>query len=466
MRPFPIIIFAALCFGPQAWGIEPTFDEEAPADAGGVSKESTTPDSQGPKPIQKDEQIPVAIDENQSAMEQVRDVRREESRQLPRSQRMSFRNPVLRPWAFTMYEKAHETDFTFSQFTTSGYYDDTGSFTALEEGQSYIKRDSSITLRYGMSDQLEVRGGGRYRQNISETATTSKATKTGLESLLIGLRYRMPPSSPGSKWIFTANLEYRKAMFSNQEYAQGQTVPTDEIILGDDGAATLGELQMSYRRTPGHVLNFSAGLQAPGTGLSAEIPYGADNTWFWERFGLGFGLKGIQSLNTDKDKDDPNARPRMATGQTRLWNSVNRSWIAPNAHLRWAFQNWSVGLEYAQVIKGEFTDKGSEIKFSLTYSSQGVAPEERKLSDFKEYTIDASIIKSSPRGMFVKIDHGVAQDVEKGMRFDIYKTDYFGGNILIAEAVAYEIGNDWAILKVIKVFRNIPIEKGQAARAR
>ncbi len=95
-----------------------------------------------------------------------------------------------------------------------------------------------------------------------------------------------------------------------------------------------------------------------------------------------------------------------------------------------------------------------------------MAPEERKLSEFKEYGIDASIIKTSPRGLFIKIDHGVAQDVEKGMRFDIYKTDYFGGNLLIAEAVAFEVGNDWAILKVVKTFRDVPIEKGQAARSK
>jgi hypothetical protein len=89
-----------------------------------------------------------------------------------------------------------------------------------------------------------------------------------------------------------------------------------------------------------------------------------------------------------------------------------------------------------------------------------------KKDRFKEYTIEADVVKVSNRGRFIRIDKGVSSGVAKGMRFDLYNTDFSGNNLLIAEAVAYKVGATSSILKVVNRFSRKPVEVGFTARAR
>ncbi len=86
------------------------------------------------------------------------------------------------------------------------------------------------------------------------------------------------------------------------------------------------------------------------------------------------------------------------------------------------------------------------------------------MESFKEYVVDGSVLKVSARGNFIRIDQGLSTDVEKGMKFDIYQTDYFGGNVLVASGIAYEVGADWSIIKLVKKYKEIEIKPGFAAR--
>ena len=81
-----------------------------------------------------------------------------------------------------------------------------------------------------------------------------------------------------------------------------------------------------------------------------------------------------------------------------------------------------------------------------------------------EYLVEASVVKISPRGKFLKIDKGIAGDVEKGMKIDIYQADFFGGNLLVVSGVVLQVGVDWAIVKITKRFRDIQIKIGFTAR--
>jgi hypothetical protein len=123
-----------------------------------------------------------------------------------------------------------------------------------------------------------------------------------------------------------------------------------------------------------------------------------------------------------------------------------------------------VGFQGASVIKGTSTDKGNSLMFSMGWSSEGVSPESIKVNSFKEYQIDGSVLKVSARGNFLRIDQGLSTDVEKGMKFDIYQTDYFGGNELVASGVVYQIGSDWSVVKITKKFLELEIKPGFSAR--
>ena len=76
------------------------------------------------------------------------------------------------------------------------------------------------------------------------------------------------------------------------------------------------------------------------------------------------------------------------------------------------------------------------------------------------------MIKVSPRGKFLKIDKGITSDVEKGMVFDIYKSDFFGGNKLLFSSTVIDLGSDWSIVQINKIFIEHPLEIGLVARGK
>ena len=132
--------------------------------------------------------------------------------------------------------------------------------------------------------------------------------------------------------------------------------------------------------------------------------------------------------------------------------------------IRYCKNSWILGLQGADVLRGVSTDKGYEAKLMLTWSMPGVSQKEIKTNKFKEYNLEATVIQTSPRGRFVKIDQGFGSDIEKGMRFDIYKADFFGENILVASGAVFEVGVDWAIIKVTEKFQKLEIKNGFVAR--
>ena len=145
------------------------------------------------------------------------------------------------------------------------------------------------------------------------------------------------------------------------------------------------------------------------------------------------------SLKKDPYSTDPNLKPKISTGATSLFNSINREKMAPYFGALYDFKKATFEARGGMVMSGTYTDKGYFALFSINFNSQGVTNETIKIDSFKEYIIDGSVLKVSARGKYVKIDQGLSTDVEKGMQFDIYQTDYFGGNVLVASGVVYEV---------------------------
>ena len=94
----------------------------------------------------------------------------------------------------------------------------------------------------------------------------------------------------------------------------------------------------------------------------------------------------------------------------------------------------------------------------------GIKYQASKVQSFKEYEIEAEVIKVSPRGKFVKIDKGLAHDISKGMVFDLYQADVFGGNTLVAKGVIREVSASWSVIKIHKKYTKLRVKKGYIAR--
>ncbi|MEE2744817.1 MAG: hypothetical protein VYD54_12965, partial [Bdellovibrionota bacterium] len=56
--------------------------------------------------------------------------------------------------------------------------------------------------------------------------------------------------------------------------------------------------------------------------------------------------------------------------------------------------------------------------------------------------------------------------IEKGMKMDIYYSDFKGKNVLVGKGIIYETKANWSILKIIKKYVDRPIKKGFIVRGR
>lgn len=292
----------------------------------------------------------------------------------------------------------------------------------------------------------------------SGTITTSKS---GLESFIGSFKYSFDVSK---KLWWAAELSYYQSAYDNTEYLSTSVIPDNELILGDSGTGYSFGIHTSYKRKRGHHLNSLISYFVPPNNLSSEINYRFKSAWTWSRLGLILGVQGTSSLGLDSYSDTPSLKPIQATGGSARFNSVNREKIEPFIGINWALTKWRLELEAGQSIAGRNTDQASYIKLGMVYQSLGVSRDSLKIGSFKEYVIDATVLKVSPRGKFLKLDQGISSDVEKGMKFDIFQTDYFGENILVASGIAYETKSGTTIIKILKKYKKIKIKKGFAAR--
>jgi hypothetical protein len=365
------------------------------------------------------------------------------------------------PSGQTLDQKSTEVSILTSYFFKTATYDVNGSEQAMNDGEDYQQLDSDFAIRYAYGRQLEMRIGGRYRQLRSQDATHD-LTNQGFESYFAGFKYAF--KWPG-KWRYAFDLQYRQTTHTNGQYEDASDANSQEIILGDDGNEITCGAYASHRTSSANYYSVYFAYNRPPNDLSHEFLYDLHFAFVWRKFALiPVGVRGIYSRGGDPYKNNPTEKPVMNTGVTSRFNSINREYVAPYLRLSFAISKLTISLEYSQIVMGASTDQGYQGTLGVSFNTAGVTSEERKISKFKEYIVEASVVKISPRGKFLKLDKGIASDVEKGMKMDIYQSDFFGGNVLVVSGIVYQVGADWAIVKIIKRYKSIPIKVGFTAR--
>lgn len=371
-------------------------------------------------------------------------------------------NPYL-PESQKIRKQAWRFNSELSMFSTTGFYDQDGEFVAMNEEDDFQKTDIDLNVRYGYGHQLELRAGVRLRQ-MTSTSGETELSSSGAESFILGAKYTLFPRS-NSPWKFALDAYFRNSFYTNETY-EDQNPPSDELVLGDSGTSFLVGGHVSYHaKSKNFILSGSGFFHRAPNNLSNEFIYQAEAMIPFQNLALGGGVEGIFSLDGDEFSEAPDQKPAQATGVTSLFNSINRSRMLPYAKAIYRFNEWSIYLKGGIVSAGTSTDEGNLLLAGLNWDFGGVDPKKARVERFKEYNIEASVLQVSPRGKFVKIDKGIAQDVNKGQRFDLYETDYFGGNKLVATGVVFEVSSDQAIIKLDKMIANKKVEAGFTARA-
>tara|TARA_R110002072_G_scaffold64203_6_gene159802 strand:+ start:12941 stop:14116 length:1176 start_codon:yes stop_codon:yes gene_type:complete len=367
------------------------------------------------------------------------------------------------PKASISHYKSYEIEIEGRATTSSATFDVDGNETTFNEGDSFAQMDGQSKLVYGYGRQYELGFAINGRQVTSERNTIT-ASNSGLQSYKGLIRYQF--KSP-SKSKYTMHLEFGQYSNSNPTFDYPTTAPDNEVNLGDEGSFYLAGIAYSYQRTKEHSFSLFAGYSVPGDDLSAEIPFSIETGWAWKKWGIYGGVEGVKSMKGDQYSDTPALKPKQSFGPSAMYNSINREYMQAYAGLNYAFNSrWRVGGFGGQTMSGISTDRVSFAGIKIKYASSGVSSESEKIESFKEYNIEATVIKISPRGKFIQIDQGISSDVSQGMRFDIYKTDFFGGNILVATGVAIEVGSSKSIIKILKKYKAAKVEKGYSARAK
>lgn len=346
-------------------------------------------------------------------------------------------------------------------FKTTSHLDENGKRIPLDDLAGFARVDVDGTIKYGVKDNLELRLGGRYRSNnVVRVGSREAISSAGMERFTVGLKWDF--CSKG-RLRCAADFAYGQTLYSNKEYNSFGAVPRDELVLGDDGSETEVGVHLAYLRNNVNALSVYAGLRMPPNKLSKEIPYSASTLWKNKKWGLEVGVDGVQSLE-EESLDNTSNRPVEATSGTLLYNSINRSWMNAFASVYYSLTTqWRLGTKASNVLGGTYTDGGYEVGVSLMWSSKGVSEKDKKIKKFKEYIVTADITKVSSKGLFVRIDAGLSSDIEKGMKFDIYKKDFSGNNLLVATGVAYEVGSNNSVIKIVKRYRGVKVKKGFVA---
>jgi hypothetical protein len=362
---------------------------------------------------------------------------------------------VHRGGAELLNDKAYAIQVEASVFSMTAHFDNDGVEVPRLDNSSYRLIDTDLKISYGLSSNLETSLMAKLR-SVSSNNGTVTATNSGPESVGVEAKYAFESIN---LLRYAIGLRYRKTLYTNSTYTNTQ----QEVILGDDGTEYGVDFYATYLANPWK-LDFKVGYNSPPNDLSSEVVYKAEAIYKFTRLSVLVGIEGIRSLKRDQYTSAPTTKPLMNTGQSYLFNSLNREKTAPYIGVNYAFDKFLFGIKGESIIAGRSTDKGNIILASLSWNSVGVTSESIKIDTFKEYHIDGSVLKVSARGNFIKIDQGLSTDVEKGAKFDIYQTDYFGGNVLVGSGVVFEVGSDWAVIKLTKKYKEIEIKPGFAAR--
>ena len=361
----------------------------------------------------------------------------------------------------TINEKSMKVGFRFKSFQSTGAYSDLGETLKFSASDYFRKDDLLLNFAYGLGKSLDISGGVNLRMNSSKTEDYNGSI-FGVESLYFSSKYKMRPLG---NFLFAWNIYYKTSLFS----APREASPTRPLALGDEGQEVGFDLIGSLKLSKSFALVSSGGYERPPSGLSSEIPYQFGLLWEEKGWGVQAGLKGNFSLKQDPYSQDPENKPGIEipdNSPSELYNSVNRSLMVGHIAFMKYFERWGVGGSFEQVISGFSTDIGWGFGINLVWQSEGLSKRKRKKKKFKEYDLDATITKVSPRGGFAKLDKGYNQYIEKGMKMDIYESDFRGRNVLVGTGVVYETKPNWSILKIIKKYIDRPLKPGLIVRGK
>ncbi len=369
------------------------------------------------------------------------------------------------PATRVLKERGTQLSFGVQSFTTSQTVDENGKKVKLADGEKFSRYQGEVNGLFGLTDDFNVGLGARFRhQTASFTSGNEQinAQATGVQSIAASFLYGFDPVN---RTQFTLEGMFRYVPYSNDEVDTNND-DLEKLILGDEGHEYSVGLGITYSSLSNNHYTVRGGWRKPGSDLSTEFYWNGEIALQFRYVTPLAGVDGVTSLKNSTYESDPADRPAWNSRPTALYNSINREWIAPYVGVNFAFTpSWRIELRAQQVIAGNSTDLGTGFGINLV---RRLDQSDDKIVDsqFKTYDLEATVTKVSEKKTYVVIDKGLADDIEKGMKFDFFDFDYVGGNSLVARGVVAKVSSDKAIVKLTHRFNLAKeIKEGLVGRA-
>lgn len=372
------------------------------------------------------------------------------------------------PYAQTLSQGGVELEGSLEYFGTTKIADKDGAKTNLSDGAAHSKIDGDLMGRYGVTDQLELVGGVRYRyintafsDDFGGGSEKFELTTSGMESFLVGAKYGFR-AIDGFK--FGVDGYYRYATYSNKLY-DGSSEP-EEVAFGE-GSRDYGVGGiLEYKTKSENIFEAKVQYRSPGETLSKELFSLLRFGMVWTRFSLYAGLESVTSMGNDPHTGDLDNKELVFNGSSGLFNSVNRQWTAPFMGMGIAMgDKWRLTLQSTFVTEGRSTDLGSRFLFSITRRADKKPNAfAQKNNKFKQYRVEGVVEKLSKSRKVVVVDKGKKDGVEEGMKVDFFYFDFQGENKLIATGKVMKLKYGKSLVQVIKRYSRRRVEKGTVAR--
>ena len=361
----------------------------------------------------------------------------------------------------TIREKELRVELSGSYFYKTASLDLDGNAVNMNPDEEFSLLDSNLYAQFGFAPNFEMFGGGRFRI-VNSTTEERQLKNTNVESYHVGGKWHF---AKALGILFALEADVRNTAYTNNIYNQGQA-PNQNIILGDDGLSLKAGVLLTKSIVPGHFLEGSLKYHLPPDHLSDELLYDVHYLFKGTMASLMLGIDGVISLENDPFGGSAALRPEMSTGVSSQFNSINRSWMRPKIEFGLWGSSWGGRVFASRIFSGASTDEGWSVGAGITYIGRGIDSTNSLDRDFKEYQDSGVIVRVSPRSNFVKMDRGISQNIERGMSVDIFQSDFFGGNVLVASGTVFSVESDTSVIKINKIHRNIPIKKGFTVRIR
>ena len=327
---------------------------------------------------------------------------------------------VFRPPSENLQKDQWEVTFQAKRFISDIRYDDEGQGSEFSESESFSETNLLSGLTYALNSSLQTNLALNFRQNQSTQdirGTPHSNTKSGAQAVIGGMQWQLLRGGSGS---IALDFSVLKTFYKNKKYSRTETVPQNELILGDDGFGYKAGLGFSLKPSSTFFMNAKVSYADPPNNLSNEIGANANVQWARKHWGLILGTEAIFSLYNDQYSDAPAAKPRMAQGMTSLYNSVNRESITPYIQLSFFGHTFGLDLFFGRTLSGISTDGGYDARLALTFQNQGydypvpVNPSE-KAPPPSPLAIKGKIISVLTEENKIEVSQGSKEGVRKGM---------------------------------------------------